>query len=655
MIPYSEYSDVFQLIKHRYSSTTLRNVQQSIFSTLQRQFYHSDQKLAVLAAPTGSGKSLIAKMSAEYLRLTTHTTPAWYIAPTIHLQQQYIEDFRRFKINNYLFLAGRGVYSCPYLEEKYGVKMNGQPYTANDCIYVTGIRKSKESCPFHVVTARKPVEQGTYPNLIKELDKEGVHWAWFNLSAGWALRYFEDPSQVCPYEFYRVVASRAAHVVTNYDVLLLEWAGNNGPELPVPGLIVFDEAHVLFDKILTRFGTKIPIRKILSNHKIKYSEYVNSISGSKAVMRHETDMTLPSHLSILLRLLHDRLNTTRNLGERYALYFDISNLQTHIRMLLSYPSAYLGSFVDPVRGYIRLKVDPVRMIASFIRKYLTLQLSRPDGVPHGTPPEYRKILVMSGTVGDYKIWRSVADSAGLSKIDWSYHDFSNVGFPPDIRPIYYTPLYPVSRANFVEHIDHFSTIVSATYYELRRFSEQGYYSRPAIIIHAYLRSAAEFLHDSISKVLHDYGEDPASVYLAIANDDTPIREIIDSFKTTGGILVSSTGAAEGVDFKDDLARLQFIFKAPFPGSDYPKDLRDFYTMKTIVQMAGRVARSADDFGATFIVDEYALRHYEEHSDIYPAYYRDAVKIYPRFEEAYQDYRALFQRYVPKINKEVLKG
>lgn len=649
-----EYSNVFQLVDRRFPSISLRGVQQSILSTLQRQFYHSDQRVAVIAAPTGSGKSFIAIASAEYLRLATNTSPAWYVAPTIHLQQQYLSDFRKYGLSGYVFLAGRGVYACPYLEEKYGRKMNGQPFTANDCIYVTGIRKRNESCPYHVTTARAPVERGDYGDLILRLEQQSILWSWVNLSAGWALRYFEDPSKVCPYEYYRVAISRAAHVVTNYDVLLLEWAQSYGPELPVPGLIVFDEAHVLFDKIIARFGERIPVRKILASHGVDYSEYLTAVGNGRVVMRHGSDLTIARHLSVVVRLLAERLDAVRDLGERYALYFDMANIQTHVSMLVSYPSAYCGSVSDPRRGAVYLRVDPVRMVASFLRRFLTLRLARPDGVPHGAPPEHRKVIVMSGTVGDFKVWHAVMSLAGLSRADWSYHDFSSVGFPPDIRPVYYVPLYQVTRNNFPQYVDHFAAIVAAAYYDLRRLSRSGYHVRPAVVVHAFLRSAAEYIADAVSRAVTDYGEDPASVYLAIANDETPIREIIDSFKSTGGVLVSSTGAAEGVDFKDDLARLQFIFKAPFPGSDYPDTLRDFYTMKTVVQMAGRVARSATDFGATFIVDAFALRHYEENTDLYPAYYRDAVRIFPRFEDAYADYLSLFARHVPKT-KEVTGG
>lgn len=649
-----EYATVFDLIKSEFPHIQLRNVQGSIFSILQNSYYLNDAaRVAVLAAPTGSGKSFVAEASAEYLRRARGMSPTWYVAPTLHLQQQYVEDFRRFGLRNYLFLAGRGAYICPYLQDKYGSKMNGQPFTANDCIYVTGIRKKGEECPFHPITAQKPVMDGSYPALIRNLSQDNVPWSWINLGNSWALRYFEDLKATCPYHLYRIMARYAHHVVTNYDVLLLEWARPGGPELPVPAFLVFDEAHVLFDKIANRFSADISVRSLFSKFGVDYSMFFSASDTTSYTITANVSSVV-GYLYQVISILSSSLKKQRDDATRYSLYLEISNLNTFASMISSYPLAFGRSRVYPARGRIKIVVDPIALLGSFIRRYLDTKLIRPDGLPHGSLPEERKVLIMSGTVGDKKLWALVARAAGLRRNEWDYYDFSNTGFPPDIRPVYYVPLYPVTRYNFVDYADSFAVIVAAAYYDLRRLYEEGYSVRPAVVVHAYLRSAASYLADAISRILMDYGEDPAAVHLAISDEDMPIREIIDRFKESGGILVSSTGAAEGVDFRDELARLQFIFKAPIPGSDYPQELKDFYIMKTIVQMAGRVARSPTDFGATFIVDQYALRHYEENSELYPAYYRDAVRIFSSFEEAYADYRNLFRTYVPKVQKEVTR-
>lgn len=71
--------------------------------------------------------------------------------------------------------------------------------------------------------------------------------------------------------------------------------------------------------------------------------------------------------------------------------------------------------------------------------------------------------------------------------------------------------------------------------------------------------------------------------------------------------------AEGYDFKDDLARYQFIWKVPTVDSRHPliaaRKKRDRkYTLylagKTIQQMAGRVMRSTSDYGETVILDRH---------------------------------------------------
>lgn len=94
----------------------------------------------------------------------------------------------------------------------------------------------------------------------------------------------------------------------------------------------------------------------------------------------------------------------------------------------------------------------------------------------------------------------------------------------------------------------------------------------------------------------------------------------------------SVNMTEGLDLKDDLARFQVIMKAPFmpPTDDRVKrrlELKDwnwYYTesMKTLAQAYGRIVRSENDYGVTYVLDSSAVQLYKRKG--MPEWIREAV-------------------------------
>jgi ATP-dependent DNA helicase DinG len=73
----------------------------------------------------------------------------------------------------------------------------------------------------------------------------------------------------------------------------------------------------------------------------------------------------------------------------------------------------------------------------------------------------------------------------------------------------------------------------------------------------------------------------------------------------------STYANEGLDFIDAAARFCIIVKTPYPDLGDPQVRartdrdRGWYeneTLKSIIQMAGRIVRTPEDHGTTYILD-----------------------------------------------------
>lgn len=97
----------------------------------------------------------------------------------------------------------------------------------------------------------------------------------------------------------------------------------------------------------------------------------------------------------------------------------------------------------------------------------------------------------------------------------------------------------------------------------------------------------------------------------IINRETVINEYMASAKIRPTILVSPS-ITEGLDLKDDLGRFAIFAKVPYPSiTDAWVKRRmeisgDWYRRQTLIEMiqgSGRVCRTPDDWGVTYILDE----------------------------------------------------
>ena len=91
---------------------------------------------------------------------------------------------------------------------------------------------------------------------------------------------------------------------------------------------------------------------------------------------------------------------------------------------------------------------------------------------------------------------------------------------------------------------------------------------------------------------------------------------------------------EALDLQGDLARWQVLCKAPFPNTndagvahrldDGQWDWYNRTALKTVIQACGRVVRSADDHGATYLADSSLLDLFDRARGNMPAWFREQV-------------------------------
>jgi len=104
-------------------------------------------------------------------------------------------------------------------------------------------------------------------------------------------------------------------------------------------------------------------------------------------------------------------------------------------------------------------------------------------------------------------------------------------------------------------------------------------------------------------------------------------------RSRDGILVGC-GMTEALDHKGDICRWQVITKIMFPSladpaveskrAKYPEWF-DWVAVRELVQSCGRVSRSEDDYGITYVLDKAFCKLYKERKEMFPKSFKEAIR------------------------------
>lgn len=120
----------------------------------------------------------------------------------------------------------------------------------------------------------------------------------------------------------------------------------------------------------------------------------------------------------------------------------------------------------------------------------------------------------------------------------------------------------------------------------------------------------------------------------LTHDKDTKEEVLNEFLAKGGVLLSA-GLTEGVDLKDDLARLNIIVSCRFPnlGSDYVCKKKaqpggDYWysleTIKQTIQALGRTTRNENDYSVSVILDGRFAGLYRKTKDELPQSFKECI-------------------------------
>lgn len=237
-----------------------------------------------------------------------------------------------------------------------------------------------------------------------------------------------------------------------------------------------------------------------------------------------------------------------------------------------------------------------------------------EAPPMMWPREVGKIILMSATIGSKDI-----EALGLNK-----------GGPLGRRRILYVkckspispenrPIVPLDIVN-VNHHSMQSGVVEQLANEINKIAD--FHTGEKGVVHATYE---------LARLLRSSGN-PRYMFHTKENKKEIFEQFCDSPPRDGAILVAS-GMAEGIDLVGDLGRWQVLAKIPWPSLADPaiKHLSEldpewylWETLKTTIQACGRICRTPEDQGNSYILDSSFRRLIRQGIQLCPEWFLDAI-------------------------------
>lgn len=241
------------------------------------------------------------------------------------------------------------------------------------------------------------------------------------------------------------------------------------------------------------------------------------------------------------------------------------------------------------------------------RCFRVYPLSPRNNAPILWPPSRtKKIFLMSATTSVEDLYE-----LGLGDRRWKVYEAPS-SIPPKNRPAIYYPLGSMSYAHAHETVDKVVNFILEC-----AANEKG-----KGFIHATYNVAA--------RLKARLGDNDRIMFHTKWNKKSSFQQWVES---EDGIFVGS-GMTEGINLKGKLARWQIITKCPFPNLKDPaisakKKLHEkwyqWVTIRDILQAYGRVCRGPNDYGKTYIVDSAFGRLYNSNIELFPEWFKEALR------------------------------
>lgn len=240
-------------------------------------------------------------------------------------------------------------------------------------------------------------------------------------------------------------------------------------------------------------------------------------------------------------------------------------------------------------------------------KLLPIDIS--DAPPILWPREVQKLVLLSATIGPKDI-----EALGLGRKRVLFVNCESP-IPSAQRPIVIDPVVSINYHNIVESASTVAQYIDGTV--------APYHTGQKGVIHATYQMASE---------LAKHLTGPRYLFHNRLNKREQYELFRKSAPEAGRILVAC-GMYEGIDLPQDLGRWQVISKIPWMSltnpavrhlSEQDQDWYHWEVWKIVMQACGRICRTPEDFGVTYIPDASFGRLWDQAQGMTPQWFRDGL-------------------------------
>lgn len=585
----------------------LRDNQPEIVESIINAF-RSGTKVVVLNAPTGVGKSIINMISAQSMG-TAYTT-----TPLRTLVDQYKDTVLKFEEDELGWVVmGRGGYPCPHLIHNENVRFDRLPPEEKNKEYV---QKGHEYRIRNLTADGAPCSDESSKYYVGEGHGE----------FGNKKQYVKQCPfrKQCPYYQDKDKAMVSQNAIATFDYFMYgiysqlekNIENSDGNSWEIRDTLVIDEAHNLPNKLVDFFTITVSERTLPG---FNVQQLVKNIDELKKTMKPGEKFSVK-----VSEAFQSMLIDYMNLQEQEKLHLESMAEESDENDLADVDYQGRRMPLEEAIQKHRKFMYKLKFIKTSINSDVEFVYNsddsgiylKPYSAKHYVKPLWEMfdhILLSSATFFDVE---SYLQDLGLSEYKWKLMDVPS-SFDPEKGPIIREGNLYLSRKNFdstigkvVEKVDEILD---------RHKNERGMvhcFSSP------YRKAIMEQSKNMERLVTHDS-----------FNRNEVLREFTSNVDKNDNKVLVSVNMGEGVDLKDDLARFQIIVKAPLlPFGDpwialHKERSERWYKSQTIMQimqMAGRVVRSKDDYGITYIIDNNGWRLLEENRKYLPKWFIDRM-------------------------------
>lgn len=420
----------------------------------------------------------------------------------------------------------------------------------------------------------------------------------------------------CPAKDAKERALHSPNMVLNYTLALLLFKYADKRKFPPRKLMIFDECHTL-ENHLTEFNavaiTEFRCKKINVNYyshkKMREalewieSEYYNAIAKKLSEYVRITD-EINSEIEFNPRkLTKDEQSAFKNAKE----------FEEHMDAL------------DFILGFTHEELNERFVLVNEGKSFRFKELYGKNVFHSLVKPMADKFLFMSSTILNKD---GYCRDLGIDPDEAAFISLPSE-FPIENRPVVFTPVCKVNYEFFEDknYSDRQNMVVKIKEITDQHHDESG-------IIHTSSFKMSEWLVEELSTIVkHDILHHNPS--LKGVTRDQVIDEYMRVAKTTPTILVSPS-ITEGLDLVEDLARWSVIMKLNYPNMqdawikrrmELSKEWYNRLTMLSVIQAAGRIVRSKDDWGVTYVTDSsFNYLYYQMYKQIPEWWHEGLIKL-----------------------------